>query len=303
MTINRDVIQNYIIEGDLERAIKGILLLARAYDKYLLNDATQLSARFFSLKREINAGTISHDNASVRSAKITEAITSLLDQVKPDWAAESDESNQVSDNKPPAEIGSSRQPPQPAPVQQQQEVILFLAANPSDTTRLKIGEEVNRIDNALRMGKKRDNFRLEQRWAVKIPDLQQALLDEEPTILHFSGHGSELGFIYLENVMGAGQEVHAKALGSLLGLFKDKLKCVVLIACYSELQAPEITRHGIPVIGMNTAVPDEASIAFSEAFYRGLAAGRDIEFAFELGCAAISLYNLGAEDIPVLKKP
>lgn len=299
MTINRDVIQNYIIEGDLERAIKGILLLARAYDKYLLNDATQLSARFFSLKREINAGTISHDNASVRSAKITESITSLLDQVKPDWAAESDESNQVSDNKPPAQ-GSSA--PGDKNAAQQQEVILFLAANPKDTSRLRLDEESRRIGGALERSKHRDRFRLTQKWAVQIPDLRRALLDESPTILHFSGHGSELGRIYLEDVSGNGQEVPAEALGNLLKLFKDNLKCVVLNACYSEIQANEIVKHGIPVIGMSTAVPDKAGVEFSEAFYDALGAGKDIDFAFELGCSAIELYNL-QEDIPVLKKP
>ncbi|MFZ2899254.1 MAG: CHAT domain-containing protein [Saprospiraceae bacterium] len=299
MTINRDVIQNYIMEGDLERAIKGILLLARAYDKYLLNDATQLSARFFSLKREINAGTISNDNAAVRSAKITEAITSLLDQVKPDWAAESDESNQVSDNKPPAQSAAVPEKKDAS----LQEVILFLAANPKDTSRLRLDEESRRIGGALERSKHRDRFRLTQKWAVQIPDLRRALLDESPTILHFSGHGSELGRIYLEDVSGNGQEVPAEALGNLLKLFKDHLKCVVLNACYSEIQANEIVKHGIPVIGMSTAVPDKAGVEFSEAFYDALGAGRNIDFAFELGCAAISLYNLGAEDIPVLKKP
>lgn len=298
MTINRDVIQNYVIEGDLERAIKGILLLARAYDKYLLNDATQLSARFFSLKREINSGTISHDNASVRSAKITEAITSLLDQVKPDWAAESDESGQVSDNKPPAQ--SSASPEKKA--DSEQEVILFLAANPKDTSRLRLDEESRRIGGALERSKHRDRFRLAQKWAVQIPDLRRALLDEAPTILHFSGHGSELGRIYLEDVSGNGQEVPSEALGNLLKLFKDTLKCVVLNACYSEIQANEIVKHGIPVIGMSTAVPDKAGVEFSEAFYDALGAGKDIEFAFELGCSAIELYDL-QENIPVLKKP
>lgn len=298
MTINRDVIQNYIIEGDLERGIKGILLLARTYDKYLLNDATQLSARFFSLKREINSGTISHDNAAVRSAKITEALTSLLDQVKPDWAVESDESNQVSDNKPPAQSSAVPEKKDAS----QQEVILFLAANPKDTSRLRLDEESRRIGGALERSKHRDQFRLAQKWAVQIPDLRRALLDESPTILHFSGHGSELGRIYLEDVSGNGQEVPAEALGNLLKLFKDHLKCVVLNACYSEIQANEIVKHGIPVIGMSTAVPDKAGVEFSEAFYDALGAGKNIDFAFELGCSAIELYDL-QKNIPVLKKP
>ena len=61
-------------------------------------------------------------------------------------------------------------------------------------------------------------------------------------------------------------------------------------------------KHGIPVIGMNTEVPDQASVEFSEAFYDALGAGRDLDFAFQLGCSAIELYDLKAEDTPVLKR-
>jgi CHAT domain len=180
--------------------------------------------------------------------------------------------------------------------------VLFLAANPKDTEPLRLGEEVRRIDESLRRSKQRDKFKLTQRWAVQIPDLHRAFLDENPNIVHFSGHGSKRGRIYLEDKIGMGQEVKPEALANFFALFKDHVSCVVLNACYAEIQANEIVRHIPYVVGMNNAIPDKAAIEFSEAFYDALGSGRDFEFAFKLGCSAIELHDLNAEQVPVLKR-
>ena len=295
MSINKDSIQNLIIEGELGKAIKQMLELGKKFSPDLLNETTLLSARFNSLEKDKRSGMISQDNASMRYAQIGNSLTYLMEKVQDNWVIEGQE------NAAPAPSSvTSRPGPTPGPSQQ---VILFLAANPKDSSRLRLDAEVRRIEGALERSKHRDKFRLEQRWAVQIPDLRRALLDEQPSIIHFSGHGSELGRIYLEDITGNGQEVSAEALGNLFELFLDQIKCVVLNACYSDTQASEIVKHGIPVVGMNTAVPDSAAIEFSEAFYDALGAGRDLSFAFKLGRSAIEMYNLKAEDIPVLKMP
>ena len=143
---------------------------------------------------------------------------------------------------------------------------------------------------------------LVKQFGVSRPTVARALLDLQPGIIHFSGHGSELGRIYLEDPSGQGQEVTAEALGNLFKLFKKYIRCVILNACYSEVQAQEIAKHGIPVIGMKSAVPDQAGVVFSEAFYDALGAGESLEFAFELGCSAIEMYQLKKEDLPVINK-
>ena len=56
------------------------------------------------------------------------------------------------------------------------------------------------------------------------------------------------------------------ALGSLFKLFKDRVECVVLNACYSEVQAKAIAKQIPYVIGMNKAIGDKAAIVFSDAF-------------------------------------
>jgi hypothetical protein len=66
--------------------------------------------------------------------------------------------------------------------------ILILAANPKNTSRLRLDKEVQEIDEGLRRANKREQFKLEQRWAVRSRDFYRAILDTQPQIVHFCGH-------------------------------------------------------------------------------------------------------------------
>ena len=178
--------------------------------------------------------------------------------------------------------------------------ILFLAANPSDTSRLRLDQEYRTIDQALRRAKFRDKFQLDQYQAVRFTDLQDCLLRFQPHIVHFGGHGTEDGEIVLEGILGYGLPVPDGVLGSLFSILKDNIRCVVLNACYSERQASVIAEHIDCVIGMSRDLGDEASIGFSAAFYQALAYGRDIATAFRLGCTQVELEGSGVSDTPKL---
>jgi len=195
----------------------------------------------------------------------------------------------------------------PATTQEETHVILFLGVNPKDTRRLRLDEEVSLIQKALDRSKYRDKFELKDLWAVNIPDLFDAIEKSSPEIIHFSGHGSETGNIYLEDKSGNGQEITPEALSDMLRLFKKTIRCVVLNACYSETLAGEILKQGIPVIGMRSAVPDQAGLVFSERFYNALGNKGSIdldnlEYAFESARSAVKMEKPKAEDIPVFKK-
>lgn len=178
--------------------------------------------------------------------------------------------------------------------------VLFLAANPSDTTRLRVDEESRAIDQALRLAEFRDRFELVQHWAVSVADLQGLLLRHNPDIVHFSGHGSEDSEIILEDQAGYSQPVPVQALSRLFSILKDHVRCVVLNACYSVEQAQAIAQYIDCVIGMSDAIDDRASIGFAASFYQALAYGRDVKTAFELGCVQIDMENLTGQDIPQL---
>ncbi|MEO6613629.1 MAG: hypothetical protein ABIT05_12640 [Chitinophagaceae bacterium] len=93
--------------------------------------------------------------------------------------------------------------------------ILFLGASPVDELRLRIDEEQRDIEKGLRMATLRDQFELKAQWAVTAKTLQQAILDEDPTIVHFSGHGDTKG-IAVEDSLGNSIIIGNDAIGQPL---------------------------------------------------------------------------------------
>lgn len=179
--------------------------------------------------------------------------------------------------------------------------ILILSANPKDTARLRLDEEVREIEEGLRRSKHREQFIIQSKWAVRLRDLRRAMLDEEPQIVHFCGHGEEDGLM-VEDENGNAILVDLDALAGLFELFKNQVECVLLNACYSQLQAEAINKHITYVIGMSKGIQDTTAIEFAVGFYDALGAGKSIEEAFKFGRNAIQLYNIPEHLIPVLKK-
>ncbi|MEZ4629272.1 MAG: SUMF1/EgtB/PvdO family nonheme iron enzyme [Deinococcales bacterium] len=192
--------------------------------------------------------------------------------------------------------------------------ILFLAASPRDMDKLALFEELDGVRQILKRAPFRKRFILEQEWAVQADELQDHLLDHRPNILHFSRHGSKSGGIYLETVTGDRQLVRGdgdfetspklgnSAIAELIGLIGDEISCVVLNACYTEPLAQAIIEHVEYVVGMGRAITDDAAIAFSKGFYRGLGQGFDVEKAYRLGCNQINIHNLREEQTPKFLK-
>lgn len=187
--------------------------------------------------------------------------------------------------------------------------ILVLPANPSQTARLRLGEEVREIEEALRGSKHRDNFLLQPYSAVRPKDIRRALLQYQPHIVHFCGHGLGKQGLLFEHEIGKGKLVTGEALAGLFGLFSKQIECVLLNACYSEFQAEAIVQHIDYVIGMNNSIGDSAAITFATGFYETLGfyepqlgGGSPIEFAFDMGCSAIQLEGFLQHKTPILKK-
>ena len=166
--------------------------------------------------------------------------------------------------------------------------ILFLAANPSSTSRLKLDKEAREIEEGLKRSKLADKFQFVQRWSVRPEDLRRSLLEENPDIVHFSGHGrGSQGLVLVDN-SGQPKPATGEALADLFAYFPT-IKCVLLNACYAEKQAKTIVQHIDYVIGMKDTILDEAAIAFTKGFYDGLGYGRNFKDAFGLGRNSILL--------------
>jgi len=206
--------------------------------------------------------------------------------------------------------------------------ILVLAANPVNTSQLRLGEEVRSIQAELERARYRDRFELVSQWAVRVSDLAKALLDHKPQIVHFSGHGQgnptatgnrsltssarkleiestqltarDEGLVF-EDEQGRARLVSTAALAGLFELFQTDVKCVLLNACYSEMQSKAIHQHIDCVMGMNQAIGDRAAILFATEFYKALATGASFEFAYQLACNGLDLASIPESLTPVLQ--
>ena len=146
------------------------------------------------------------------------------------------------------------------------------------------------------------SFEVHDRSSVRPADISQSLLDLEPEIVHFSGHGATSGALCFEDQTGNAHPIPPDALSALFEQFSERVRCIVLNACYADAQANAIARHIPYVIGMKKALGDRAAIAFAIGFYQGLGAGRSIEEAYKLGRTQARLQGVPGDPIPILHK-
>ncbi|MCP4697623.1 MAG: CHAT domain-containing protein [Gammaproteobacteria bacterium] len=180
--------------------------------------------------------------------------------------------------------------------------ILLVTANPLDTTRLRVDEEIREIQTGLKLSQQPGGILLHSQLAARPVDIRRAMLAHKPAIVHFSGHGEGDAGLVFEDSAGNAAPVSAEALARFFELFAVHVQCVVLNACYSEVQADAIAEHINYVVGMNQAIDDRAAIEFAVAFYDALGAGESIEFAYQLACNAIQFAGISEQHTPVLKK-
>jgi len=162
--------------------------------------------------------------------------------------------------------------------------ILFLAANPLNLPRLRLERESRQVSEALRHARLGAQFRLAQQWAVRSEDLLDALLRERPSILHFAGHGSSDGALYLEDALGKAVPLSPAALAALTGV-TDSARCAVLNACWTDALAEALLGSVACVVGIGEAVADKTAVSFATGFYRTLAEGESVTTAVAAGQA------------------
>ena len=181
--------------------------------------------------------------------------------------------------------------------------ILILTANPINTKTLRLSEEVREIKSAWERSQKREQFQVVSQEAVGIEELRRTLLDHQPNIVHFSGHGGGEQGLALMGDNGEAILVKPDALSDFFKIVQEsfKIECVVLNACYSEIQAEGIYRYVDYVVGMNQKIGDTAARKFTLGFYDALFAGQSIETAFKYGRNSIQMENIPEHLTPILK--
>lgn len=190
-------------------------------------------------------------------------------------------------------IAALRQP-------QEHIVVLFLASNPLDQAPLRLDEEARSIGQMIRSSRHRDVVKLETRWAMQTPDLLQALNETQPTVVHFSGHGSEADELVFQTPAGNAKPVSKDAIVQVMKTVADSIRLVFFNTCYSEGQAEAVVEHIEAAIGMNTTIGDNAARVFSSTFYSAIGFGHSVQKAFDQARAALMLEGIDEHDTPVL---
>ena len=175
--------------------------------------------------------------------------------------------------------------------------VLVASANPLDTTRLALDEEVRSLTASVRATPARDSITIESAWALRPYDLLVELNEHKPEVLHFSGHGMADGQLVFVDEAGKPKPVDGAAISSTLVTAGESVRVVVLNACFSADLAERLTEHVDVAVGMDRPVGDEAARVFAQAFYSALGYGASVGRAFDQARTALMLEGFPEHDI------
>lgn len=185
--------------------------------------------------------------------------------------------------------------------------ILFLGANPdiilkdgSEQSKLKLDKEAREIKEAITKSLNRDSINLETRWAVRTSDLFQAINEVNPTIIHFSGHGTETGQLVLQDNNDNPKFVDINSLVKMIEASTDNLRLIVFNNCFSSLFAECVVDSVEATIGMNDSISDDAAIIFSSQLYSAIGFGNSLEKSFYQAKARLLLEGIKEDTTPEL---
>ena len=165
--------------------------------------------------------------------------------------------------------------------------ILILASNPRGD--LRIDREIRDVKAVIKRSKNSEQFEIEIELAVPIENLDELLYDNQPYIVHFCGHGAGKKGLVFQDREGVEKFLSNEALSTLFETCGKDIECVLLNACYTEVQADLIVEHIPYVIGTSSEILDESAYYFSVGFYKGLVRKQSIEISYNWGFSSIQI--------------
>src|SRR5689334_4330800 len=105
--------------------------------------------------------------------------------------------------------------PRPSRTRPEPKVVLLMSANADGRRPLRLDREHREVDSAIWNAHAAERLELRVADAVRLDDLQGALLRHRPVIAHFSGHGSAAYGIMVSDDDGPPRAVPPDALSEL----------------------------------------------------------------------------------------
>lgn len=189
--------------------------------------------------------------------------------------------------------------------------ILFLASNPKceyiddngikiEQQKLDLDKEAREIREAIIKSIRRDSINFQTRWATRVSDIFQAINETNPTIIHFSGHGTERSELVFQDNHDKPKCVSNESIAEMVNASSDDIRMIVFNNCFSSIQAEMIVDKVEATIGMNTSIGDEAAIIFSSQLYSAIGFGLSLEKAFGQAKARLMAEGTAEENTPQL---
>lgn len=154
--------------------------------------------------------------------------------------------------------------------------VLFVSANPSHTPVIAAQQEYKTAQKVLAGSKLEKHFELRYVPVASPGDLYQMLITIEPSVVHFSGHGTSFDELLFQKEWGEKLPVRTKKLGTLFGA-NPSVRLVLLSACHSASQAEILAESIDYAIGFPGKLANVSAVSFSKAFYTALFAEKDLQ--------------------------
>ena len=140
----------------------------------------------------------------------------------------------------------------------------------------------------------------ESRWATTTTDLFQYINEVNPTIIHFSGHGTENGELVFQDNNDNPKLVSREAITEMINASSDEVRLVVFNNCFSSVIAEGVVKNIESAIGMNISIGDDAAIQFASQLYSSIGFGLSLERAFNQAIISLKLEGIDEDKTPQL---
>jgi len=176
--------------------------------------------------------------------------------------------------------------------------ILFIGANP--TLNLNLEKEAREIRESIIKSLNRDSINLETRWATRTTDLFQCINEVTPTVIHFSGHGTENGELVFQDNNDNPKFVSREAITEMITASSDEVRLVVFNNCFSSTIAESVVENIEAAIGMSISIGDDAAIQFASQLYSAIGFGLSLDKAFGQAIISLKIENIDEDKTPQL---
>lgn len=196
--------------------------------------------------------------------------------------------------------GAAVAAPKPEPLR-----VAYLTASPEGEERLRVDREVREVRDAVKRALHRDLVVIESWPAATFDDVFNALNDQRPHVIHFSGHGSDDGLCFdgTDTDNPDGIDVNFGIIARVLQATDSPPTVLVLNACDS-FEGAELLLDAVPVVvAMMDEISDVAAKAFATKFYAAIASGQSLASALRQGQTAIELLSGEGATPEVLARP